>query len=108
MTKTFLILITALLFSCQHTTKQQPTSPATKDSLPATKGTSQEEEELRRKEFEEQDRIDSVRQSQALQQALAYADRHKKRNSFKHDIVIPPDDSSYNISVQLIFLAERI
>lgn len=110
MQKIFSIFTLLLLFGCKNTDKQQHKS-STQDKLtqlmtksdtqPKTKILS--EKELKRKEYEEQEKVDSVRLLNVLYIALTYADRNKHRNSYQHDFETIPDDSSFHVTTQMIY-----
>lgn len=112
MQKIFSFIILFSLFGCTDTAKQkQPVSSIDTslqqvkktDTLSRTKVLSEEERKLRRKEYEEQERVDSTRLSQVLKTALAYANRNKGKASFQHEFEMAPDDSSLNVTTKMAF-----
>lgn len=101
-----------LLIGCKNTDKERPTSSPRDslvqamtdvDTLPNTNILSEDERVLRRKKYEEQEIIDSVRLLKVLQAALSYADRNKHRDSFQHEFGMTPDDSSFSVTTQMIY-----
>lgn len=112
MQKIFSFIIILSLFGCKDVAKQkQPISSIDtsqqhvkkNDTLPGTKVMSEEGRELRRKEYEEQEKVDSIRLSNVLHIAMIYADRNKTRNSFQHEFETTPDDSSFNVTTQMLY-----
>jgi len=112
MQKVFSIFTLLLLFGCKDTVKQQHSlsvrdnvvqSLTKSDTLPKTKRLSENERELAREEMEEQERMDSIRLSNVLHIVLTYADCNKHRNSFQHEFEMTPDDSSFNVTAQMIY-----
>jgi len=99
-----------LLFGCTDTDKQRPNAShfdtsrkqlTKSDTLPKTKMLTYEEIEARRKQFEEQEKLDSLRLLKVLTKALEYAEQNKTRKSFQHEFEMLPDDSSFNVTAQL-------
>lgn len=109
MKKLLLIIIAALLFSCQNATRPQPIvvtdsshKPSTADTLPPPQMQSDEQQQ-RSKEFEKQDNTYRVRQSLILEHALAYANQNKNRDSYQYEFMMTPEDSSGTVTTQMIF-----
>lgn len=112
MCKYFAFIFILFLFGCRHSSKQNaPASgkdsiqvllPAG-DSLPKTQIPSIAELELRRKELEEAEKMDSLRLQKVLRTALNFAEANKHKSSFRHDYETFPDDSSFIVHVNLYF-----
>lgn len=106
----FLIFFLFILFNCtdavqqkQYTTTDTTRKATKKESYSTAESLTDEEQKLRRKEFEEQERLDSLRLLKVLNRVLQYAEWNKNKGSFQHEFEMMPDDTSFSVTTQLVF-----
>jgi hypothetical protein len=106
MQKIILIFAFLFLFGCKDTVKQKQTAVvidtaynhlANRDTL------TDKNRELQQKASDEQEKSDSLRLLKALTSALLYAEQNKNKKSFLHEFELLPDDTSFNVTAQLVF-----
>ena len=97
---TFVIL--TIIFGCGKTANQDANSFAKNDSIPKTISKNDLTKEERQKQFEEADRIDSLRLDIALKDAFKIAQPEFKTVNFKKKYEIQPDDSSFIIKIEIL------
>lgn len=95
------LVILTIIFGCGQTANQDVNSLTQNDSIPKTPSKNELTKEERQKQFEEENRIDSIRLDIALKDAFKVAQTEFKTDNFKKEYEIQPDDSSYIIKIEI-------
>lgn len=86
-----IVVIILILFSCGQSNEKKKKSVVKKDSVPITFSQKEKERLAKRKEIEEQERIDSLRFDQILNDALKIATQNISKNKFQKNYKITPE-----------------
>jgi hypothetical protein len=98
------------LFGCHQTSRKNTTAAitdtvnnivATIDTYPKTKTYTKEEQEIRQKEFDEEEKSESIISAKVLIKAIHYAALNKNKGSFKFEM--NSGDTSYSVTTQLVY-----
>ena len=95
------LVFLTIIFGCRQTANQDVNSITQNDSIPKTPSKNDLTKEERQKQFEEENRIDSIRLDIALKDAFKVAQTEFKTDNFKKEYEIQPDDSSFIIKIEI-------
>jgi hypothetical protein len=98
-----LLAITIILMSIScGQANEKKTAAATQSDTTKTFVDNKEEERLeKRKQIEEQEKIDSLNDDKVLSEAIEIAEQYNTKNKFKKNYVVTMPDSSYQIEVDV-------
>ncbi len=106
MQKIISIFAFLFLFGCIDTAKQEQTAiliDTAYNHLENQDTLRSKERELGKKVSYEEEKADSLRLLKVLTRALLYAEKNMNKKSFLHEFELLAEDSSYNVSAQLMF-----
>jgi hypothetical protein len=97
-----ILAILTILLACGQNANQEKKTNIKSDTIQATTKEKELTEEERKKQKEEENRIDSLRLDIALKDAFKIAQPAFKTDTFKRQYELTLEDSSYNISIEII------
>jgi hypothetical protein len=97
-----ILVILTIISGCGETANPDVNSITQNDSIPKTPSKTDLTKEERKKQIEEENRIDSLRLDIALKDAFKVAQTEFKTDNFKKEYEIQPDDSSYIIKIEIL------
>ncbi len=98
---TLILMILAILLSCDNTANQVKKSIVEHKSIPSSKSKEDLSSEDKRRQIEQEIKIDSLRLEIAMNDAFKIAKKAFKRDNFKKKYELQPDDSSFSIHIEI-------
>ena len=95
------IAIMLLFISCGQRNEKKAPVGNRKDTSKTLADTKEQQRLQQRKQFEEQERIDSINNDKVLREALEIAEQHKAQFRFKKKYLASIPDSSYQVEVEI-------
>jgi hypothetical protein len=100
-TQIFAVTIILMFISCGQVNGKKTVAATQTDTTKTIVDKKEEERVEKRKQMEEQEKLDSINDDKVLREAIKIAEQHRARNRFQKNYVATIPDSSYQVEVEI-------